>query len=44
MITKETIKALVEEWLQKGDYFLVDIQMGEDDRPSCLDGMEYIMF
>ena len=43
MITKETIKALVEEWLQKGDYFLVDIQMGEDDRIvieiDCADGV-----
>ncbi len=34
MITKDTIKTLVEEWLhEKGDYFLVDIQMdGGDDR------------
>ena len=33
MITKETLKTLVEEWLKKGDYFLVDIQMdGGDDR------------
>lgn len=32
MITKESIKTLVEEWLQEGDYFLVDIQMGGDDR------------
>ena len=33
MITKETLKTLVEEWLAKGDYFLVDIQMdGGDDR------------
>ena len=33
MITKETLKTLVEEWLEKGDYFLVDIQMdGGDDR------------
>ena len=33
MITKETIKTVVEEWLSKGDYFLVDIQMnGDDDR------------
>ena len=31
--TKETLKTLVEEWLKKGDYFLVDIQMdGGDDR------------
>ena len=44
MITKETIKTLVEEWLQKGDYFLVDIQMdGGDDRIvieiDCADGV-----
>ncbi|MBQ9667810.1 MAG: ribosome assembly cofactor RimP [Prevotella sp.] len=34
MITKDTIKTLVEEWLhEQGDYFLVDIQMdGGDDR------------
>ena len=32
MISKETIKNLVEEWLEKGDYFLVDIQMDDDDR------------
>ena len=34
---------MVEEWLQKGDYFLVDIQMGEDDRIvieiDCADGV-----
>ena len=43
MITKETIKALVEEWLAKGDYFLVDIQMCDDDRIvieiDCVDGV-----
>ena len=33
MINKEILKTLVEEWLQQGDYFLVDIQMdGNDDR------------
>ena len=32
MINKETVKALVEEWLQNGDYFLVDIMFGTDDR------------
>ena len=32
MITKETIKTYVEEWLKKGDYFLVDIMMDCDDR------------
>ena len=30
MITKDTIKTLVEEWLEKGDYFLVDIVMDGD--------------
>ena len=31
MITKETVKTLVEEWLtEKGNYFLVDIQMDGD--------------
>ena len=32
MITKETIKTYVEAWLEKGDYFLVDIMMEGDDR------------
>ncbi len=33
MITKEKVNVLVEEWLQqKGDYFLVDIEMANDDR------------
>ncbi|MBQ4392124.1 MAG: ribosome assembly cofactor RimP [Prevotella sp.] len=32
MITKENVRQLVEEWLQGGDYFLVDIQMTDDDR------------
>ena len=44
MITKEIIQAQVEEWLKKGDYFLVDIQMdGGDDRIAieidCADGV-----
>ncbi|MBR1933549.1 MAG: ribosome assembly cofactor RimP [Prevotella sp.] len=30
MITKETVKTLVEEWLQERDYFLVDIEMDAD--------------
>jgi len=30
MITKETLKSLVEEWLKQGDYFLVDIEMDGD--------------
>jgi len=32
MINKETVKELVEEWLAKSDYFLVDVEMGADDR------------
>ena len=32
MINKDVLKTLVEEWLQKGDYFLVDIVFGADDR------------
>ncbi len=44
MINKENLKTLVEEWLQNGDYFLVDIQMdGGDDRIvieiDCADGV-----
>jgi ribosome maturation factor RimP len=30
MISKDTIKEWVEEWLQKSDYFLVDIMMDDD--------------
>jgi len=33
MITKETLKTLTEEWLQgQSGYFLVDIEMSDDDR------------
>lgn len=32
MIEKNTIKTAVEEWLEKGDYYLVDIEMTNDDR------------
>ncbi|MBQ9357316.1 MAG: ribosome assembly cofactor RimP [Prevotella sp.] len=44
MITKDSITALVEEWLaEHGDYFLVDIQMEADDRIvieiDCADGV-----
>ena len=43
MITKETIKTLVEEWLAQGDYFLVDIQMESVERIvieiDCADGV-----
>lgn len=32
MIDKDKLKAIVEEWLQGGDYFLVDIVYTPDDR------------
>ena len=32
MIDKNVIKTAVEEWLQQGDYYLVDIEMTADDR------------
>jgi len=32
MINKSVIKTAVEEWLQKGDYYLVDVEMSDDDR------------
>ena len=32
MISKDTIKTLVEEWLKQSNYFLVDINFGTDDR------------
>ena len=32
MIDKNVVKTLVEEWLQKGDYFLVDVTETADDR------------
>ena len=32
MINKEVLTQVVEEWLAKGDYFLVDIILGQDDR------------
>mgnify|MGYP002624140454 CR=1 FL=1 len=32
MINKETIETVVEEWLKDNDYFLVDINIGADDR------------
>ena len=32
MINKQVLNTLVEEWLQNGDYFLVDIIFGGDDR------------
>ena len=43
MITRETLEKHVGEWLAKGDYFLVDIQKGDDDRIvieiDCADGV-----
>lgn len=32
MIDKNVITTAVEEWLQKGDYYLVDVEMTADDR------------
>ena len=32
MIDKNVIKTTVEEWLEKGDYYLVDVEMTSDDR------------
>ena len=32
MIDKNVIKTAVEEWLQQGDYYLVDVEMTSDDR------------
>lgn len=32
MIEKETIKKLVDEWLEGKDYFLVDIEIGNDNK------------
>ncbi len=32
MIDKNIVKSIVEEWLQEKDYFLVDIQISNDDR------------
>lgn len=32
MIDKNVVKTLVEEWLQKGDYFLVDVTETANDR------------
>ena len=32
MIDKNTIQMQVEKWLEKGDYYLVDIEMTTDDR------------
>ena len=32
MIEKNIIQTTVEEWLKKGDYYLVDIEMTADDR------------
>jgi ribosome maturation factor RimP len=32
MINKDIIKTAVEEWLEQGDYYLVDVEMTGDDR------------
>ncbi|MBR2292494.1 MAG: ribosome assembly cofactor RimP [Prevotella sp.] len=32
MIEKNVITAAVQEWLQQGDYYLVDVEMTADDR------------
>ena len=32
MINKNVVTKAVEEWLQKGDYYLVDVEMTTDDR------------
>ncbi len=32
MINKETIKSLVDQWLEGKDYFLVDIEVSKDDK------------
>lgn len=32
MISKDTVKNLVEQWLEDKDYFLVDIEVSKDDR------------
>ena len=32
MIDKNAIKTIVEEWLQQGDYFLVDVTVTADNR------------
>ena len=37
MITKENLKTLVEEWLQEGDYFLVDITKDDTERRIAIE-------
>lgn len=32
MINKETVKSIVEEWLQEKEYFLVDVEVSLSDR------------
>ena len=32
MIDKNVVTKAVEEWLEKGDYYLVDVEMSTDDR------------
>lgn len=43
MINKDAVKSVVDQWLEKGDYFLVDIDMTPDGRIvveiDCADGV-----
>ena len=32
MIEKNTVKEIVGEWLEDKDYFLVDVEISQDDR------------
>ena len=32
MISKDTVKSLVDQWLEDKDYFLVDIEVSKDDK------------
>ena len=32
MISKDTVRSIVEEWLDRKEYFLVDIEISPDDR------------
>lgn len=32
MINKDTVRSIVEEWLDGKEYFLVDIEISPDDR------------
>lgn len=43
MINRDAVKSVVDEWLEKGDYFLVDVEMTPDGRIvveiDCADGV-----